>query len=179
MAGEATPWPWIRVAVLLILITVSAAYAYCRIEIVRSQYQAVQSGEQAEVANRRKATAQEVVRQGDLFLGWAMLFLGGIVALITTAKVHRIPFYAWAYLALGPACVFLAGSLLAGWVLRKRYAYFVLKENFSDISSLFELANVQSSLFFNSVFCAGAFGAFFLVLLVHGLATPFEMEKGH
>jgi hypothetical protein len=168
----------IRASLLIMLVATSAWWSYHQVNAIRDAYQgtAVKNiwigGE--DIAH--KNACAEIVKQGEQFQGWSVLILGGIVAILVTTKVHRMPYFGWAYLPLGPAAVFLATSLHAGWVLSKRYTYLVAKNNF-ELPTLSALLDVQSDLFLYSILCVSLFATCFLFFIVLERVEPFEEKK--
>lgn len=168
--------PLTRVILLLALLVATGLLSYSSLESVRERYQGtvvemVETGK--EVASHKSAAAV-ILKQEETFQSWAVLVLAGIVAILVTTKIHRAPGVSWAYLPLGPAAMFLLVSLNAGWVVTKRYAYLVAKNNFSDFANLSALLECQSDFFLYAITCISLFAGWFLFQIVIGKAEPFE-----
>lgn len=190
----------IRVVLLFVGIALSWCFSHSGIEKVRHEYQTVKVGfvqkgleheayrtigeqevkpgesfgDWKSLHEAYKAAAGEVLKQSQSFQGWGALLLAGIVTILITTKVHRVPRISWLYLVLAPAGVFLLHSLYAGWILAKRYTYLVAQNNYSNLVSLETLFEQQATLFLYALICVSAFAAWFLVLIVVGRAEPFE-----
>jgi hypothetical protein len=168
----------IRATLLVAMVIGSAWFSYRKVDNIRESYQQTQlqniwiGGE--DIAH--KNACEQMIKQTEQFQGWSVLILGGIVAILVTTKVHRIAHFGWAYLPLGPAAVFLTGSLNVGWVFSKRYAYIVAKNNF-ELPKLSSLLEVQSDLFLYSIICVSLFAACFLFFIVLERVEPFEEKK--
>ena len=157
-----------RIVLFLIIIIGQGFWSYSKIETVRESYQS-QKLEKIKCVTKnpfRKATAAEITKQGNVFMNWSVLILGGIVALLSTTKVQRSSLAKLFYILLGPSAVFLVGSLYTGWILKKRYAYLTIKNNFSSISCLNKLLNLQADLFFYALAFVSFFALFAFILIL-------------
>lgn len=171
--------PILRVALLFALVIGSGYWAYSGIETIRQRYQdsVVDSIDDGKENVAYKNASSEILKQKELFQGWAVLVLAGIVTILITTKIHRAQGIVWVYLLLGPAAMFLITSLYAAWVLTKRYTYIVAKNNYSDFGNLSALLEKQSDLFLYAIGCVSFFASWFLLLTVLGKLEPFETNK--
>ncbi len=122
----------------------------------------------------RKAAVSELLRQSDLFQTWGLLVPGGIVALLVTNKSHRSPWFEWPYMLLGPSAVLILTSLFSSWVVRKRFTYMVIHNNYESLKSISDLVAKQADLFLTALMVVSLFAAWFLVLITAGKIEPFE-----
>jgi hypothetical protein len=171
--------PTLRAVLLFFLIIGSGGWAYSGIEAIRQRYQdsVVDTIDAGKENVAYKNAASEILKQKELFQGWSVLVLAGIVTILITTKIHRAQGIVWVYLVLGPAAIFLITSLYAGWVLTKRYTYLVAKNNYSDFNNLSALLDRQSDLFLYAIGCVSLFAGWFLLLTVLGKLEPFEMNQ--
>lgn len=169
----------VRVIFLLILFLAAGWWSYRKIEGVSANYPKVATvtTEQKELNASFKSAAAELSKQRELFQGWSVLILGGIVAIITTTKVHRTPNVSLAFIPLAPAVAFLLNSLNAGWEFTRRYSFLVSRDNFLDLNSLSALVLIQSDFFLYAILCVSLVAGWFLFLIVWGKIEPFEEKK--
>lgn len=168
----------VRLCLLTAMAIFCAYWSYCKIEKVRQSYQVpVETIPAGEEDINSKNAALELIKQSELFQGWSVLALGGIVAISVTTKVHRTPGIGWAYLFLAPAAIFLLNSLQAGWVVKKRYTFLVGRNNFSLYPTLSNLLQVQSELFLYSLLGLSLFAGWFLLFIVIGKSKPYELKE--
>jgi hypothetical protein len=69
-----------------------------------------------------------MTEQNKQMIDWGILLLAGLVALVTTTKVHKIAYYEWWYLLLAPAASFILGSVWVGVLFQRRAAYLQLHQ---------------------------------------------------
>jgi hypothetical protein len=124
-----------------------------------------------------KETAAELLRQSTEFQGWAILILGGVIAILITQKVHPNSSPEWTFILLGPSMIFLSCSFLTAWELKKRHNYLLKKNNFGEVMSLANYLQTQFELFGWAIGALTLFATCFLCLILLGRIKPDEKDK--
>jgi hypothetical protein len=175
---------WLRFILVLVLFAGPLCCGYSRTESIRESYQnapAVSSAPSTPPAAQAVATPEPQTipeplnQQNKQMIDWGVLLLGGCIALLTTAKVHRIKYHAWWYcLFVAPAAGFLLSSLWCGVVFQRRVAYLSLQTVPRDLDALLAFLQLQSCLLAYAVFCLGLFALVFLTGITLGSVDPLE-----
>src|SRR5580693_1277959 len=148
--------------VIAVLLTVSCGvYAYHRVAVTRARYQ-IKPGPAVTEKGPLRAI-EEMSKQNDLFLNWAVLLLAGSLGLLVTKEPLRIRGVQWAYvLFAGPPAALLLGSSWSGWLFKVRLTY-LLANSLEDWRSLTDLLSVQARLFLWALVVLSLLGAWIVI----------------
>lgn len=163
-------WSALRLFLLVTLTTLAALYGWWIVTNVRYADLAANTVT-AEVEQR---AADSLSAQSNKFSDWALLILGGVIAISVTTKVHAVKGVHEVFILLGPAGAFLLMSLRAGWTLQRRLTNIIALDNWSDLASLASLLISQTRLFLFGLTCATLFGLWHLVNVVAGTVSPHD-----
>ncbi len=181
---------WIRLGLLALLFGLPFWWSLPSISRIQDSYQkpcvtplnptvgkaasGIQSGQSGVEPSLAKPVPDSLAQQNKQMIDWGVLLLGGIIALITTTKVHPIKHYEWWFLILGPASSSLLGSLWAGVVFQRRAAYLALQPCPESIDSLIQLLTIQNKQLERAGLILSAFALIFLIGIVFGSVKPHE-----
>jgi hypothetical protein len=121
----------------------------------------------------RADTLHQMSEQNALLFQWSVLLLGGLAALVTTSKVHRIGQEDVVYVLLAPAAILLLGSLALGVDFQRRLTYLVSKDEL-HVPALNGYLFQQGELLFDALLCLVAFVIVFYLFIVFGETRPSE-----
>jgi hypothetical protein len=127
----------------------------------------------AKTHTAREATLARMNEQNALLFQWAIVLLGGVAALITTSKVHRVGHVDTVYVLLAPAAVLLLGSIGLGIRFQRSLTYLV-SQDLSHPPALNAYLFHQGELLFAALGCLVVFVIIFYLLIVFGGAMPTE-----
>ena len=170
----------VRFVLFLLLL---ALPSYCWIqatERIRDTYQAADANRHLtadpsttpEVAKPCLTTPDRMAEQNKQMIDWGVLLLGGLVALLTTTKVHKIAHHEWWFLILTPAASFILGSLWAGVLFQRRAAYLSVQKYADASESLNGFLSIQSHEFIYALIPLALFALVFLAAIILGRVTP-------
>ena len=165
-----------RLARLLMLVgttLLAAIWAFDRVNETRDSYQD-ERPRPARAALDEQEASKAMLEQSKMFETWTIGLLSGLLIIVFTAKIHRIPNAEWLYIVVGPAAALLLGSLHASWVFRKRFTFLVLKKRLYEYDTLMRLLNDQTVIFQAALIAMIVFGSAFLIGIVMGAVRPFE-----
>jgi hypothetical protein len=165
-----------RVILLVMLTAFSASWAIIRVNATRDSYQE-DTPRQAQPVLDESAASKEMLEQSKVFETWSLTILTGILAILITAKIHRVAHPEWLYLVIGPAAALLIGTLYASWVFRKRYTFLILQRRLHEYETLMRLLQDQTVIFKAALAVMVIFGAVFLFGVVYGTVHPFDATK--
>jgi hypothetical protein len=121
----------------------------------------------------REATLARMNEQNALLFQWAVVLLGGVAALVTTSKVHRIGHVDTVYVLLAPAAVLLLGSIALG-IRFQRSLTFLVSRDYSHPPALNPYLFQQGERLFEALACLALFVVVFYLLIVFGGTVPTE-----
>jgi hypothetical protein len=144
-----------RFGVAVLLISAVGTYAFLKIDSIRANY-----GSGTAVSDPHMTRAiEEMSKQSDVFLNWAVLLLAGSIGLAIAKEPLKVRAFEWAVtLFAGPPAALLLGSAWAGWVFKRRLTY-LLVNGLNDWDSLNNLLQAQASLFLIGLTVLSCFGA--------------------
>lgn len=163
---------WATIRVLLLLVFSASASLYGWRTVNNTRYADLTPGNITDEVERR--TADTLSAQSNKFSDWALLVLGGVIAISVTTKVHAVKAVHAVFILLGPAGAFILMSLRAGWTLQRRLTNIVALDNWSDTESLASLLIKQTDLFLAGLLCATLFGLWHLCNVVAGVVQPHD-----
>ncbi len=173
-------FPFIRFVLFLLLFVFPT---YCWIhssESIRDSYQVPNTKQQStvtaptapETAKPSPVIPEHMEVQNKQMIDWGVLLLGGLVALVTTTKVHKIAYCEWWFLILTPAASFVLGSLWAGVLFQRRAAYLAVQQASDTSESLYKFLSLQSTEFIYCLIPLALFALVFLAAIILGRVTP-------
>ncbi|MBZ5668034.1 MAG: hypothetical protein LAO30_26050 [Acidobacteriia bacterium] len=113
-----------------------------------------------------------MTEQNKQMIDWGVLLLGGLVALVTTTKVHKIAYCEWWYLILTPAASFIFGSVWVGVLFQRRATYLEVHQLADTSESLLSFLSLQSTAFTYSLLPLVLFAVLFLTAIILGRVNP-------
>lgn len=172
-------WQVTSAVALVLLFLGPLVYGYRQIEDVRDSYQRLKPATTQSAAQSTEAKTATVPdplnQQNKQMIDWAVLLLGGSVALSTTTKLHRFKIYKTLYLLLiGPASGFLLASLWCGVVFQRRVAYLSIQTEPESFEALISFLRIESNLLTWGVCLLAVFALCFLFGIVLGFVDPCE-----
>jgi hypothetical protein len=141
-----------------VLVTASLGFfAYHRVATIRDRYKEVPVTASAEKGSLQ--AVNEMSKQNELFLNWAVLLLAGSLGLLTAREPLEIRGVEWAYtLFTGPPAILLLASAWTGWKFKARLTY-LLTANRDDWMSLNALLTAQARFFLLALVLLSLLGA--------------------
>lgn len=147
---------------LAVLVTGSAGlYAHHRVTAIHDHYKEVVATASAEKSSLQ--AINEMSKQNELFINWAVLLLIGSLGLLTAREPLEISGAQWAYtLFIGPPVALLLASAWAGWKFKARLTY-LLGAGREDWLSLNDLLSAQARFFLMALLLLSLLGAWIVV----------------
>lgn len=187
-------WPVVRLVLLVLLLALPTCYWIHSSESIRDSYQVPVTQPQSTAApatspepakpspDSAKASAEcaklspevpkRMTEQNKQMIDWGVLLLGGLVALVTTTKVHKITYCEWWYLILVPAISFIFGSVWVGVLFQRRATYLEVHQLADTSESLLRYLWLQSTAFTYSLLPLALFAVLFLTAIILGRVNP-------
>jgi hypothetical protein len=150
----------LRLGLALLVTSLTGLYAY-DVEKIPKVIKEIPIGQTPDQGLVR--AVEEMSKQDDLFLNWAVLLLAASLGLLIAREPLRVRGVSWAYaLFAGPPAVLLFASAWTGWKFKARLT-FLLANNLDDWQSLNSLLSAQIHLFLAALLLLSLLGAWIVV----------------